>query len=267
MPTAGQRRATAGARDRWRRSRLAESAYARQLRRIARAVGDIVRGVAPTGAEAFDPEVEHSILKLLERYAQLLPPWAEHVGQRMIEDVAARDFKTWMDASQEIGVALRHEIETAPTGVAMRAALADQVHLIQSIPKEAAQRVHELTVEARISGRRAESIAEEILATSDVTRSRVNLIARTETARTATELTSARAKHLGCTHFRWLAVMDADTRQRHRKLHGRIFSFDDPPVIGEKGERGLPGSIYNCRCTLEPLLSGDFFLSEENKAA
>jgi len=259
MPTAGQRRATAGARDRWRRSRLAESAYARQLRRIARAVGDIVRGVAPTGAEAFDPEVEHSILKLLERYAQLLPPWAEHVGQRMIEDVAARDFKTWMDVSQEIGVALRREIETAPTGVAMRAALADQVSLITSLPREAAERVHHLTTEARISGQRAESIADEILETGDVTRSRAELIARTEVMRTGTELLKARSLHIGAEEYRWVSAGDADVRKEHRRLNGKIFNWNAPPIAGPKGERYHPGSGPNCRCTAIPLLDESMF--------
>jgi len=258
LATAQEHRAVRAARERWRLARRAEGSYAAQLRRVARAVGDIVRGVAPDGV--VDDVAERSILDLLEQYSTILRPWAERVGQRMIEDVAVRNFKAWMEVSREIGVALRREIETAPTGEAMRAALADQVSLITSLPRHAAERVHHLTTEARISGRRAESIADEILATADVTRSRADLIARTEVMRTGTELLKARAQHIGAEEYRWVTAGDRDVRVDHRILNGKIFRWDAPPIADRRtGARAHPGSIWNCRCQALPLLDPSMF--------
>jgi len=258
LPTAEERRASAAARGRWQAARRAESAYAQQLRRVARAVGDIIRGVAPDGV--LDEGAERSILDLLEQYAELLTPWAERVGQRMIEDVAVRNFQAWMAVSREIGVALRREIETAPTGEEMRAALAQQVSLITSLPRDAAERVHHLTTEARFSGRRAESIAEEILATGDVTRSRANTIARTEVGRTGTELLKARSLHIGAETYIWTAVMDVDTRKDHARLHGKLIRWDRPPIVDRRsGRRAHAGADINCRCTPHPVLDPSMF--------
>jgi len=258
LATAQERRAARIARERWRLARRAESAYATQLRRIARTVGDIVRGVAPDGV--VDDGVERSIRYLLDQYSTLLRPWAERVGQRMIEDVAVRNFKAWMEVSREIGVALRREIETAPTGEAMRAALAAQVSLITSLPREAAERVHHLTTEARISGRRAESIADEILATGDVTRSRAETIAFTEVSRTNTELLKARSLHIGADTYIWTTAGDADVRPDHRILNGKLIRWDAPPIADRRaGRRAHAGAIYRCRCTPRPVLDPSMF--------
>lgn len=44
------------------------------------------------------------------------------------------------------------------------------------------------------------------------------------------------------------------TRPDHRKLNGKTFRWDDPPVVnGRTGERGHPGMDKHCRCWAEPV--------------
>lgn len=233
-----------------RRARRAEVQYGAQLRKVARAIGDLVEGV-------FDPEDPATIQTIddaLTRYAALIEPWANAVGRRMLAEVAARDRRMWKDLSNKMGQALHLEIDTTPTGALMQQRLADQVGFIKSLPLEAAQRVQKLTVEALTDSRRADEIAKEIMRSGEVAKSRADLIARTEVGRTATELNRARAEHIGSTHFIWRTAGDADVRKRHRHLNGKAFAWDDPPVAGEKGERYLPGAGPNCRCFAEPVL-------------
>jgi SPP1 gp7 family putative phage head morphogenesis protein len=176
----------------------------------------------------------------------------------MITDVAARDAKALFEVGREMGRNLRQEIATAPTGAAMTKALADQVYLITSLPREAAERVHKMTTEALSTGRRAADIAGEILETGEVSRNRATLIARTEVSRTASELTAARAQHIDSDGYIWRTVGDADVRPLHRKLNGKFFKWNEPPVTGSQGERSLPGAIYNCRCYPEVVIPERF---------
>lgn len=237
-------------RDRFMRARKAEKRYARSLRAVAKQVGHIVAGFAPNGVV----RATATLANALNRYSELLRPWAKEVAQTMIDEVNGRDAKAWAEQGRVIGRELRKEVLKAPTGIAMRALLDEQVDLITSLPTQAAQRVHKLTLEAMSSGVRAAETAKEIMRTGHVTESRAMLIARTETSRTATAMTEARAVYIGSPGYIWRTVGDSDVRPLHRKLNGRIFKWDEPPVSGENGERSHPGAIYNCRCYPEPII-------------
>jgi SPP1 gp7 family putative phage head morphogenesis protein len=231
-------------------SKRAEEAYARQLRKISRHVADIVRGLAPDGVVT--PEADFSISAAMKRYSEVLEPWAASVASRMLDDMSRRDGQVWMAHSERIGRALRSEVASGATGQALKARLADQVALITSLPLDAAQRVHDLTIKGLVEGRRPDEIADEILRTGEVSASRATLIARTEVARTASILTEVRAKSIGCTHFVWQTSKDASVRPSHRKMQGRTFAFADPPIVD--GQPLIPGQTYNCRCFIQPVL-------------
>jgi hypothetical protein len=136
------------ARSRWRRVRSAEAEYARNLRRIARHVGDIVRGFVPGLAQEQQPRgLLLQLQDALRGYAELIEPWAHTAAERMVAEVARRDAVAWQEHGKLIGRALREEIATAPTGATMRGLLASQAELITSLPLQAAQRVQDLAVE------------------------------------------------------------------------------------------------------------------------
>lgn len=234
------------------RARKAEVQYSRQLRKVARHVGDLVTGLF----DATDPASIGIVERALRRYASTIEAWASSVGGRMVAEVAARDRKAWMAVSREMGTAIHREIEQAPTGALLRQRLAEQVSLITSLPTEAAERVHALTIEGLSNGARASEIAAEIMRTGEVTKSRADLIARTEVSRTSTELTRARAESIGSTHFIWRTAGDSDVRPSHRALNGKAFAWNDPPEC-DPGHHALPGAIWNCRCYAEPVLKDD----------
>lgn len=177
----------------------------------------------------------------------------------MLEDLNRRDEQAWMQQAREMSRALRDELRRAPTGETMRALMAEQVTLIKSIPLEAAERVHRLTIEALEDSTRAAAISKEIQRSGEVAKSRADLIARTEVSRAATSLTEARARAVGSTHYRWVTSGDSDVRPGHRALNGKIFAWNDPPEVNENGRvmRFHPGQIWNCRCWPEPIISED----------
>lgn len=244
-------------RARYVRASRVEQEYARHLKAIARACGDFVRGM-DTEAALDLTEVEST----LRRYGALITPWARATAARMLAQVGQKDAQDWKELGRKLGRALEDEIETAPTGVAMRGLLDEQVHLITSLPLEAAERVHRLAAEATVTGGRARELAEEILETGSVTESRAMLIARTEIARSRSVLTQSRAMHVGATGYIWRTAGDSDVREEHRELEGTFHEWHAPPVAGH-GKGGVPihahaGQIWNCRCWMEPVLPREF---------
>lgn len=247
---AEQRRARLVKRERFRRSQKASEAYGRKLRGVAAEVSRMVRGFAPYN-DVGDPQ---PVMSALRRYAEVIRPWAEKVGATMIAEVNQRDKRAWAEVGQEMGRALEVELRNAPTGETFKRLLQEQVNLITSLPLEAAQRVHEISMNALTGGQRPEEAARLIAATGGVTRSRATLIARTEAARASSALTQSRAQFIGATGYIWRTAGDADVRKIHKHLEGQFVSYDDPPVAGENGERAHAGMIYNCRCWQEPVL-------------
>jgi len=225
-----------------------ERTYARQLKAIAYHVGEIVRGFESGGVEAMP-----TLADMLRKYAEALKPWAIATARSMVLDIDARDRDSWRSMGNRISDGLREEILNAPTGETLRRLMAEQVTLIQSIPTDAAQRVHDLTIKGLEDSTRSKEIAAEIMRSGDVAASRAMLIARTEVARTATALTQARAQHVGSTEFIWRTSGDGAVRDSHRKLNGKAFRWDDPPEC-DPGHHALPGSIWNCRCYAEPII-------------
>jgi len=232
------------------RARKVEARYAAQLRKIARHVGDIVKAFSPD-----DPLLSGKVSAALHRYGDIIGGWADATAKRMVEEVAARDKLAWMEVSRRMGRGLREEIETAPTGRVMQERLNEQVSLIKSIPFEAAERVRNLENEGIVQGRRSNYIAEEIMKSGDVAKSRANTIARTEVSRTATELTRARAEHVGSTGYIWRTAEDSDVRDSHREMEGKFVRWDQPPTID--GMKGHAGQFPNCRCYPEPVIPDD----------
>jgi SPP1 gp7 family putative phage head morphogenesis protein len=232
-------------------SRL-EAEYLRSLRQLTRQIDHIVKGMAPGGVVRNSIELQ----KVLRDYAKTVEPWARSVAEKMVTRIARKDEFAWIEMGNQIGRNLRKEIQEAPTGFVLQEFLNEQVRLITSLPTEAADRVHKLTLENLITGARADQIKRDILQTGEVAESRAQLIARTEIARTASGLTMARATHVGSTHYVWRSSMDGTVRESHRKMNGAVVPWKYAPEV-DPGKHYHAGMFPNCRCWCEPILTND----------
>lgn len=247
------------------RARHREQYYIRQLRKIARHVQDLIA--------SFDPQDQRQAaqaVKILDRYADTIKPWATATASRMLHEIARADERAWRRYTEKLGSGIRQELEGAPIGDAVKLLMREQVDLITSLPREAALRVHELAIGNIYRQERAKDIAAEIMKTGSVTRSRAELIARTECGRAATTFTMVRAQHIGSEGYIWrtagdsivrpaigsrhFAAMNTLRKGSHRKLEGTFHRWDDPPIAGPNGQRAHAGAIFNCRCIPEPVI-------------
>jgi len=240
--------------ERWLKVRRAEQQYMRALAAVARQVGTLVKGFTGSGELSLDQA--RRLNAMLMEYGTTIKPWAIAVTKRMHLEVLQRDGRAWEQAAQEMGRTLRRQIASAPVESVLTARLGDQVSLITSIPIEAAERVHQLTVRNLITSGRGKEIEQMVMASGHVALSRAKTIARTETARTASLLTQVRAEYVGSPGYIWRTSRDTDVRPLHKRLEGEFIEWSRPPISGSNGERAHAGQIYNCRCYQEVILPG-----------
>ncbi|STF67183.1 head morphogenesis protein [Escherichia coli] len=112
-----------------RRNRQAEIRYRTSLRRIARAVGDIVNGRYDGSNDSIT-----EIIEALERYSEIITPWATKVAENFTADLTRQNEKVWRQHSKNISRELRNLVESAPVGQVMQSIIAEQVKYIKSLP-------------------------------------------------------------------------------------------------------------------------------------
>ena len=192
-------------------------------------------------------------------FSDKLADWAYRVSAAFVKKIDRADYDAWLKQSEKIGRATRRKLKEAGVGETFHRLQNEQVILIKSLPLDAAKKVHEWTEAGIERGERMEDIVERIMGESEtLSREHATLIARTETARTRSNFTQARAMSLGSTEYVWRCVKDARTRELHRELNNHTFKWTLPPVAGF-GKGGIPvhahaGGIWNCRCYAEPIL-------------
>lgn len=111
-----------------------------------------------------------------------------------------------------------------------------------------------------IDGKSTKTIAEYIQHEFGVSARHAKFLARNETAMATTSYLAAKYKSEGITEFKWWTNLDGRERPLHKELNGKVFRFDNPPIIDERtGEKGLPAQTYNCRCTMTPVINKEFW--------
>ena len=103
-----------------------------------------------------------------------------------------------------------------------------------------------------------------------VTARHARFIAHQEAHMAREKLNQTAAENLGFRHYVWQTVGDYRVRpmggpngfmgDNHRRLSGKVFSFDDPPVVDRiKMRRCNPGEDFGCRCTARVILDDKYF--------
>lgn len=120
-------------------------------------------------------------------------------------------------------------------------------------------KMREVVGQMAIDGESRITIANYIEKQFKVSQKKAKFLARNESSIATTEYLSAKYQEEGFEEFEWVTNLDGRERKLHKELNGKIFRFDDPPIIyidEKKGivQRGLPGETYNCRCTFIPVL-------------
>lgn len=129
-------------------------------------------------------------------------------------------------------------------------------HNVGLIKRMADEHIADLEQTLRVGqgkGLRHEQIAKQIDERLNVGRNRARLIARDQTQKITSQINTARQQAAGIEEFKWSTSRDGAVRPSHAELEGRIFRYDNPPIVDD--EPTLPGLPVQCRCIAIPIIS------------
>lgn len=114
------------------------------------------------------------------------------------------------------------------------------------------------TVEKRaLAGERYEGMIQSIKDSYGVSDRKAKFLARQETSLMMTKYKQVRYQEAGVNKYKWKCVVGSalhPVRPMHKALDNTVHTWDNPPVVNDKGERKNPGQDYNCRCTAIPIV-------------
>lgn len=121
------------------------------------------------------------------------------------------------------------------------------------------ERMRGMIQENALAGYNRDDLRKRIMNEYGVSMTKAKFLARQESSLFMATVRDERYQDAGIEKYRWSATGgkagDGRTRELHKQLHGRVFSYSSPPVIDERtGERGVPGQAYGCRCVAIPVI-------------
>ena len=183
---------------------------------------------------------------------------------RRISEVAALttklSIKDWKKMVQEtVGIDLLDDYYSGEFfEKALEAWTSDNVDLIKTIPHNTLSKMKEIVLEGYRNGRTTTKIVKAIQKEYGSSRRQAQLIARDQMAKLNSEVTQKQQEDAGVQEYVWSTSGDSRVREGHKKLNGKRFRWDDPPVVDAKtGRRCHPGADYQCRCVALPVFDID----------
>jgi SPP1 gp7 family putative phage head morphogenesis protein len=131
----------------------------------------------------------------------------------------------------------------------LQSAIRENVNLIKTMPELSRADLAEAFRDSEgLTGPAASRLLQERFSVQE---SRADFWARDQALKTHADVTKLRCVEAGLDRYRWVTSRDERVRPEHAALHGRVFTWDNPPSVG------APGEDYQCRCTAYPLLPGE----------
>lgn len=196
--------------------------------------------------------------KLMKKYNGFFATMSEEAALRQVCAVNKASNASVQASLKELSGGL-----TLPTGSltpdmeeVLKATTAEMAQLIKSISNKYLSEVQGAVMRSIASGNGLADLVPFLEKHKGITERRARMIARDQTRKAYNNLNRGRMEKLGLKKFEWLHTGGSDhPRKLHINYSGKIFSFDDLPIIDENtGERGIPGQAINCRCRMRPVL-------------
>ena len=172
--------------------------------------------------------------------------------------------------AKSVGDALGNTDLTDESRAKLKAQFAENLKpYIKQFSADTIQELREAVEANALTGYRFDNLLKRFQNRYDVSKSKAELLAQTETAHYVSLHQRARYEESGITKYIWRTAGDSRVRKDHQDLNGQIFFFKHPPVIDTRtGERGNPGMGIRCRCSAEAIISSytDYTTPVENSA-
>ena len=257
-----------------------EARYAKRLQKLSeRMADDVKREVlklldCPDSKDYFgtDASIASQARILLNgltgKYNQAFKDLAKPAAKQMIRGINQASKSGLFSSLQKMtgGMSIKTDLMTEDLSEVMKATMVENDDLIQSLSTDYMKKIRGdvirsiTTPEAGGFTQLRKRIAQTLDREKGQVMRRANNIALDQTRKAYNNLNLGRMKAVGVNQFEWVHSRGGQRpRDYHLKvLDGNIYNTDDPPIIDpDTGERGFPGQLIHCRCTLLPVISFD----------
>jgi SPP1 gp7 family putative phage head morphogenesis protein len=129
---------------------------------------------------------------------------------------------------------------------------------IKDLTVDSIERLRKKVIENVQEGYRASNLLGVIEAERGVADRHALFIAKQETSLMVSTYRDSRYQEAGIRRYLWSTSHDERVRPDHKKLDGKTFSFNQPPITDSRtGARNNPGYDFGCRCVAIPILDDD----------
>lgn len=257
LPRAGQRAEVL------RPSGSVEVSYSNAWVRLVDEMRDIVvptvladyRDSVGTGMDAGQTLWDRLLAKLTEKFATAAPAMANALVRRV--DVNAR---TGLQRSlREVAKDFTFpQTNSKPVQDAINEQIGYNTYYIKRIPVEFLDKVRQSVEDSITKGNGLEDLEKVMLERYGEAKRHAKNVALDQTRKAYMAINTERMRDVGVTKFEWIHTGGSqDPRQYHKTtLNGNVYDLNDPPIIDQRtGERGLPGLLPFCRCTMRPVVT------------
>ncbi len=163
------------------------------------------------------------------------------------------------------GLTLSTNILTTTLKEVVKGAVNENVNLIKSIPSKYLDQIKGAVTRSITTGNGLEDLVPAIQKYNGMTERRARNIALDQTRKVYNSINAERVKSYGVMRFEWVHSGGGHKPRPHHlyTLNGQIFSYSREipyeegglPVIDlDTEERGIPGQLPNCGCTMIPVI-------------
>ncbi|EQA09830.1 phage head morphogenesis, SPP1 gp7 family domain protein [Glaesserella parasuis 84-15995] len=205
---------------------------------------------------------------LLNKYNPIFNLIAKKSTEKMVEQTLKNTKSTLNLSLRELGqgLAIKKDYTSERVKDIAQAATMEAVSLIKTIPQKHLGDVQKVLMHSISSDGKGYAELKPFLQKLYKGNARkAHLVAIDQTRKTYLNIQAENMKSLGIKKFKWVhSGGGREPRKLHQELNGKVFSFDDPPYIGDMyGQKvyGLPGHLPNCGCSMSAVF--DFEVEDD----
>lgn len=197
--------------------------------------------------------------ELARKFEKLFAYYAIDLSGQITEEADKSSTTALKESLKQLsgGLLINTDFLTSELDEVLKATIAENVQLIKTIPEKYLSDVQGAVMRSITTGRGLADLVPFLKKHKNITIKRARLIAHDQTRKAFTNINRVRMERMGIKKFEWLhSAGGQHPRPLHQRMSGKIYSFDDPPVIDERtGEKGYPGQLINCRCVMIPVVT------------
>lgn len=223
-------------------------------------------------AAAMDESITSKTKKLMavlnDKFQKIFNDKSKKLATTMVNNAIKTSTSTLNTSLKQLSGGLTLKTSVIPKGMEdiANASIAENVALITSIPQKYLSDVTTAVMLSITTESGLKYLVPKIQKYNGQTHRRARNLALDQTRKAYNSINKQKLQAIGFKKFRWSHSGGGQhPRKSHIAMNGKIYSFDDLPVINkeqvdrgyESPTRGIPGQAINCRCTMTPVVQFD----------